>query len=77
MVMKLSKVYGMDVYTDSGRYLGRVQDIIVDTERGEVIRLVLESLNAASKEEMKKILKEKSIMYKNVRSVEDVVVVGR
>lgn len=76
MVVRLSKLYGKDIYTDAGKYLGKVQDLILDFERGEVARIVMEPLQGADKEEAKRILKEKSVLYKNVRSVEDVVVVS-
>ncbi len=77
MTMKASKIYGMDIYTDSGKFLGRVQDILIDMERGEVLRLVMEPLSSVSKDEAKRILKEKSVLYKSVKSVEDVVVVSK
>ncbi|MCC7569894.1 PRC-barrel domain-containing protein [Candidatus Micrarchaeota archaeon] len=76
MVVKISKVYGLDIYTDSGKYLGRVHDLIVDLEKGEVVRLTLEPLNfLVSKDEAMRILREKSLLYKNVKSVSDVVIV--
>lgn len=77
MTMKVSKIYGMDIYTDGGRFLGRVQDVVVDLERGEVARLTMEPLSSISRDEAKKILKENSVLYKNVKSVEDVVVVTK
>ncbi len=78
MASRISNIYGMDIYTDGGGFLGRVQDIIVDLEKGEVVRLTMEPLNfLVSKEEAMRILKEKSILYKSVRSVEDVVIVGK
>ena len=77
MAIKLSKIYGMDVYTDGGKFLGHVQDVVVDLERGEVLRLTMEPLTSISKDEAKRILREKSVLYKSVKSVEDVVVVTR
>ncbi|MFA5381677.1 MAG: PRC-barrel domain-containing protein [Candidatus Micrarchaeia archaeon] len=78
MASKISNIYGMDIYTDGGSFLGRVQDIIIDLEKGEVVRLTMEPLNfLVSKEEAMRILKEKSILYKSVRSVEDVVIVSK
>jgi len=77
MAIRLSKIYDMDIYTDGGKYLGRVKDIILDLEKGEVHRITLEPLNfLISKEEWKRIITEKSLLYKSVRSVEDVVVVS-
>ncbi|MEM3430990.1 MAG: PRC-barrel domain-containing protein [Candidatus Micrarchaeia archaeon] len=77
MSIRLSKLYGMDIFSDSGKYLGKVYDIIVDVEKGEVVRLTLESIHTASREEAQRIIKEKTVLYKNVRSLEDVIVVSK
>ena len=77
MSVKVSKIYGMDIYTDGGKFLGRVQEILLDLEKGEVVRLTMEPLNSVSKDEAKRILRDKSVLYKSVKSVEDVVVVAR
>ncbi len=77
MSIRLSKLYGMDIFSDGGRYMGKVYDIIVDVEKGEVVRLTLESIHAASREEAQRIIKEKTVLYKNVRSLEDVIVVSK
>ena len=77
MSTKLSKLYGMDIFSDGGKYLGKVFDIIIDVEKGEVVRLTLESVQAASRDEAQRIIRERTILYKNVKSVEDVIVVGR
>ena len=74
VTMKISELYGMDVFTDSGKFLGTAQDFIVDLESGAVIRILLEPL-PSNKEQAKVVLREKSILYKNVKSVEDVIVV--
>jgi sporulation protein YlmC with PRC-barrel domain len=67
----------MDIFSDGGKYLGKVYDIILDVEKGEVVRLTLESIHAVSRDEAQRIIKEKTILYKNVRSVEDVIVVTK
>lgn len=77
MGFRISKLYGMDIYSDGGRYLGRVQDIIIDLEKGEVLRITLEPLSSVTREDAKRILRERSILYKNVRSVEDVIMVSK
>ena len=77
MSIRLSKLYGMDIFSDAGKYLGKVYDIIVDVEKGEVVRLTLESIHTASREEAQRIIKEKTVLYKNVRSLEDVIVVSK
>ena len=76
MGMKLSKLYGMEIFTDGGKFVGSVQEIIVNLETGEVERILLESL-PGSKDAAKDALKNKSILYKNVKSVEDVIVVSK
>ena len=76
MTMKLSRMYGMDIFTDSGKFLGNAQEFIVDVEAGEVVRCLIEQLTP-SKDEARKALKEKSVLYKNVKSVEDVIVVTK
>ena len=76
MTAKLSRLYGMDIFTDSGKFLGNAQDFIVDVEAGEVSRVLLEQL-PPSKDAAKRALREKSILYKNVKSVEDVIVVTK
>ncbi|NYZ60965.1 PRC-barrel domain-containing protein [Candidatus Micrarchaeota archaeon] len=74
MSVKLSKLYGMEIFTDGGKYVGTAQDFVVDMEAGEVARVLLETFSSSKGKE---ILKEKSVLYKNVKSVEDVMVVAR
>jgi len=76
MVVNIANLYGMNIFTASGRLVGKVQDVIVDLEKGEIIRVSLESLSAVgSKEQARQILKDKSILYKYVKSVGDVIIV--
>lgn len=76
MSTKLSRLYGMDIFTDTGKFIGNAQDFIIDLENGEVSRILIEAL-PMGKEDAKKALREKSILYKNVKSVEDVIVVSK
>ena len=73
--MKLSEIYRMDIYSDAGQYLGEVQDVIVDLEKGELSRLLMVPWKTA-KGDTKGVLKNKSILYKNVKNVSDVVLVA-
>lgn len=77
MAIKVSRIYGMDIYTDAGRFLGRVQDVLIDLEQGKIIRLVMEPLTNISRDEAKRVLREKSVLYSSVKNVEDVVVVTK
>lgn len=74
MTVKLSRLYGMEIFTDGGKYVGTAQDFVVDMEAGDVARVLLESFSSSRGKE---ILKEKSVLYKNVKSVEDVIVVAK
>ncbi len=76
-MMNLSELYGMDIYTEDARYLGKVNDVIINLETGKIVRLTTEPLRAVSKDAAKKILKEKSVLYKYVKSVGDIVLVGK
>ncbi len=40
--MKVSEYYGLDMYSDSGYYVGEVQDVMLDVKKSEVVGLVLE-----------------------------------
>lgn len=73
--MKLSEIYRMDIYSDAGQYLGEVQDVIIDLERGEVSRLLMIPWKS-TKADAKVTLRNKSILYKNVKNVSDVVLVS-
>jgi len=77
MTMRLSRLYGMDIYSDAGKYLGRVIDLIMDLEKGEVVRMTMQPLTTVSRDEARKVLREASVLYRNVKSVEDVVVVTK
>ena len=75
MTIKLSQLYGMSIYRDDATYIGKVQDIILNLETGEVVRLITQPLKSIDKESAKKILREKSVLYKNVKSVKDIIIV--
>jgi sporulation protein YlmC with PRC-barrel domain len=77
MGLRLSKLYGMDIYTDDAGYIGKVNDVILNLEKGEIVRLTTETLKAVTKEEAEKVLREKSVLYRNVRSAKDILIVSR
>jgi sporulation protein YlmC with PRC-barrel domain len=63
------------VYADNGQYLGEVLDAIVDLEKGEVSRLLMEEWRNIDRSESKKLLQNKSVLFKSVRNIGDVVLV--
>ena len=76
MTMKVSQLLGMDVYTDKAQFVGKVFDAIIDLQSGEVSRLTLEPIKAISKDDAKRIFREKTILYKSVKAVERIIIVG-
>ena len=77
MTVKVSKLYGIDIYSDGGAYIGKVHDVILNMEKGEVVRLTTEPLRTVQKEHAKKLLQEKTVLFKNVHSVGDILIVGK
>jgi sporulation protein YlmC with PRC-barrel domain len=76
MTIKVSQLIGLDIYTDSAQYVGKVYDVILDLEKGEIVRLTMQPINAASKDQAAKIFKEKTILYKSVKAVEKIIIVS-
>lgn len=76
MTLRLSKMFGMDIYSDGAEYKGKVFDIVINLEKGRLETITTEALKARSKQEAKRIISEKSIPYRNVRAVKDIVLVS-
>ena len=75
--MHISELYGLDIYNDEAKYIGKVNDIIINLETGKIVRLTTEPLRSVSKEKAKAVLRDKSVLYKNVTAVGDIVIVGK
>ncbi|AEC51642.1 hypothetical protein PNA2_0726 [Pyrococcus sp. NA2] len=41
MVMQLSKIYGKHIYNTKGKYIGKVDEVIIDIREGEGRILIL------------------------------------
>lgn len=76
MTMRLSKLFGMDIYTDHAEYRGKIFDLVINLEKGKIETITTEALKARSKQEAKKIISEKSIPYSKVRAAKDIVIVS-
>jgi sporulation protein YlmC with PRC-barrel domain len=74
--MRLSKLFGMDIYSDGAEYKGKVFDIVINLEKGRLETITTEALKARSKQEARKIISEKSLPYKGVKAVKDIVLVS-
>jgi sporulation protein YlmC with PRC-barrel domain len=77
MSIKISELYGMEIYTSKAKHLGKVEDIILNLQKGEIMRLTLAPLKSGllSKAKVEEILKENSIGYQDVDTVGDIVLV--
>jgi len=79
MSKRVSQLYGMDIYTERAEYVGKVEDVILNLETGEVMRLSMKSLrgNTLPSEDVRKIIMEESIGYNDVIRVGDVILSRR
>ncbi|MFH1391241.1 MAG: PRC-barrel domain-containing protein [Candidatus Diapherotrites archaeon] len=76
MTIRLSKLFGMDIYTTDADHKGKVFDLVINLEKGKIETITTEALKARSKAEAKKIISDKSIPYNKVRSAKDIIIVG-
>lgn len=77
MTARISKLFGMDIYTTDAEYKGKVFDLVINLEKGRIETITTEPLKVKSKQEAKKIISEKSLPYRNVRAAKDILLVGR
>ena len=77
MTTRISKLFGMDIYTTDAEYKGKVFDLVINLEKGRIETITTEPLKVKSKQEAKKIISEKSIPYRNVKAAKDILLVGR
>jgi len=77
MSVKISELYGTEIYTSKAKHLGKVEDIILNLQKGEIMRITLAPLKSGflSKSKVEEILKENSISYSDVEEVGDIVLV--
>jgi sporulation protein YlmC with PRC-barrel domain len=73
--MRLSELYGKEIYTQRGMYVDKVEDIILDIKKGEVMQLCFKPLKGVglSAETGKRILQTESIGYNEVVAVDDII----
>lgn len=77
MSVRISELYGTEIYTGKAKHLGKIEDIILNLQKGEIMRLTLAPLKSGflSKSKVEEILKENSIGYQDVEEVGDIVLV--
>ena len=76
MTVRISKLFGMDIYTDNAEYKGKIFDLVINLEKGKIETMTTEPLKVRTKQEARKIISDKSIPYQNVLSAKDILLVG-
>lgn len=76
MTVRLSELFGMDIYTVDSERKGKVFDLVINLEKGRIETITTEPLKARSKAEAKKIISEKSIPYSRVISAKDILLIS-
>ncbi|RLG21208.1 hypothetical protein DRN74_02990 [Candidatus Micrarchaeota archaeon] len=78
MVVRVSQMYGLEIYDTDGSYIGKAYDLILNLEKGEVVRITTEPLGKIkSPEKIEEIIKRKSILFSRVRNIKDIIVVNK
>ncbi|MFH1835044.1 MAG: PRC-barrel domain-containing protein [Methanobacteriota archaeon] len=79
MSKALSEYYGMDMYTQKAQFVGKLSDVILNLEKGEIMRLSLHPLrgDVLSGDDVKRILQQESIPYEEVLEVGDIIIVEK
>lgn len=75
MTIRLSEMKGLEIFTDSGKKMGAAQDFIIDLEKGQVAKILLEPMPKLSSEQLREFLARKSINYSRVKSVTDAIII--
>jgi sporulation protein YlmC with PRC-barrel domain len=77
MSVKISELYGTEIYTSKAKHLGKIEDIILNLQKGEIMRITLAPLKSGflSKSKVEEILKDNSVGYQDVDEVGDIVLV--
>ncbi len=76
MTVRLSELFGMEIYTIDAERKGKVFDLVINLEKGRIETITTEPLKARSKAEAKKIISEKSIPYSKVISAKDILLIS-
>ncbi|MBU4535680.1 MAG: PRC-barrel domain-containing protein [Euryarchaeota archaeon] len=48
-MVELSNLYGLDIYTIKGKYVGRVQDVVLNIKKGRVSNLKVKAMKMDKK----------------------------
>jgi len=76
MTVSLSKIYGMDIYSSDAKYIGKVNDVILNMESGEAVRILTKPLRGMDTN-AKELIQKNSILFKRVKSISDMILVEK
>ena len=80
MSKRISELFGMDIYTTEGKYKGKVHDLIINVQEGRISTITTDSLTSKLKvnavKDAEEIIKSKSISYRAVQAVGDIMLVS-
>ena len=76
MSKRLSALYGMDIFTEKAEHVGKVRDVILNIEKGEVMTLSLRELRprALAGTDVRRVLQEESVPFNEVVRVGDIII---
>ncbi len=73
----LSEIYGKEIITNGGRKLGKVEDLIVDFEKGGVSSILLVNADELIRSEnTARQLAKNSVKYERVRNLDNTIIVS-
>jgi sporulation protein YlmC with PRC-barrel domain len=73
----LSELYGKEIITNGGRRIGRVEDLIIDFEKGAVSSLLLAKADEIIRSERTAMqFAKNSVKYERVKNVDQMIVVS-
>jgi sporulation protein YlmC with PRC-barrel domain len=75
MELRVSDLLGKKIYTEKGKYIGTVEDVVLDLLEKQIAFLCLVPIENKSPTELVRIFKEKAIPYENVKSAAEIVIV--
>jgi sporulation protein YlmC with PRC-barrel domain len=71
-MVELSNLYGLDIYTVRGNYVGRVQDVVLNIKKGRVSNLKVRAMSPEKKNVGLKEVIKTSISYKIVPEADEI-----
>lgn len=75
MTIRLSEMKGLEIFTETGKSMGIAHEFIIDLEKGQVVKLLLEPMKTMSSNELREFLARKSVNYNRVKNVTDAIII--